>query len=152
MLVLEQEARYKHADWSQILYYLPEILDSYRGPRSPDQLRGEIQAAKEEVEPELENEEDEEAQEEIRGSIQQAWVTGVLWVQDEKTANTGEVLLLWLDEIGRVVREARVEIDKVTEWTGMFFKCADAETEWWRTADPGETYEGGTWPSYLARN
>lgn len=147
MLVLDQEARYRHADWSQILYYLPEILDSYRGPKSPDQLCGDIQAAKEEVEPELENEEDEEAQKEIRESIQQAWVSGFLWVQDEETAKTGEVLLLWLNKFGRVVREARVESDKVTEWTGMFLKCADAETEWWRTADISKTYGGGAWPS-----
>lgn len=143
VLVLDDEARYTYADWGQILYHLPEILDSSGGPQSPDKLCGKIQAAKEEVEPELENEEDEEAQQEIRESILQVWVTGVLWVQDEETGETGKVLLVWLDGFGRVVREVRVGSDEVCEWTGMFLKCADAESEWWMIADVGETYEGG---------
>lgn len=66
-----------------------------------------------------------------------------MWVQDEETGETGKVLLRWLDGFGRVVRVVRVESDEVSGWIGMFLKCADAESEWWRTADVGETYEGG---------
>lgn len=148
VLVLDDAARYEYADWSQVLYCLPEILDSMTcGPQSPDMRREEVREAKENVEQELEFEEDEEALEEIRESIQQAWVTGFLWVQDEETAETGEVLLVWLDEFGRVVREKRVKSDKLTDWLGMLVGGRDFDIEWWSTADVGEIYEGGAWPS-----
>jgi hypothetical protein len=41
-LVLDDEARYNYGDdWRQILYLLPEILDSARTPRNPQSLREE---------------------------------------------------------------------------------------------------------------
>lgn len=151
LLVLDDATRYKHADWSQVLYCLPEIVDSlHGGPKSPDRRRASIREAKEEVEPELENEEDEEARAEIRECIQQVWATGFLWVQDAETAETGEVLLVWLDEFGRVVRENRVDCKDPEELhckSGMLGDGRDSDLEWWSTAFVGETYEGGAWPS-----
>jgi hypothetical protein len=76
--------------------------------------------AKEELIPELENESDEEAQAEIRETIHQAWVTGIIWVQDGDTANSGEVLLAWLDKFGRSVRCTRVEYENVAYGDGMY--------------------------------
>lgn len=146
-LVLDDETRYSYGDdWRQILYLLPEILDSAGGPKNPDRFRESKQEAKEELEAELENEDDEDAQAEISETIHHAWVTGIVWVQDEETAKSGEALLVWLDEFGRSVRSTRVEYKNVAEWNGMFSANRDADTEWWQGAELGETYEGGAWP------
>jgi hypothetical protein len=146
-LVLDDKTRYNYGDdWRQILYLLPEILDSARNYRDPQSLREAKQGAKEELEPELENESDEEAQAEIRETIHHSWVTGTVWVQDEETADSGEVLLVWLDEFGRNVRCTRVEYEKVAYYSGMFVEHRDGVIEWWWQAELGEAYEGGAWP------
>ena len=144
-LVLNDAACYSYGhQWQQILRCVPEIVDSYLAPQDPDKHQARLQDAKDEVQSELENEEDEGARAEIREHVQHAWVTGCLWVQDEVTAETGEALLVWADEFGRVVKQNRIE--DVTLYNGMFDKHADAETEWWSTAEFGKTYEGGRWP------
>jgi hypothetical protein len=146
-LVLDEETKYNYDDdWRQILYLLPEILYTIGGTQDPQSLREAKQEAKEELEPELENEDDEEAQAEIRETIHRMWVTGIIWVQDEYTAESGKVLLAWLDEFGRSVRCTRIEYENVSEWTGMFMEHRDAEIEWWYYAEVGEAYEGGAWP------
>jgi hypothetical protein len=98
----------------------PEILYTIGGTQDPQSLREAKQEAKEELEPELENEDDKEAQAEIRETIHRLWVTGIIWVQDEYTAEFGKVLLAWLDEFGRSMRCTRIEYENVSEWTGMF--------------------------------
>jgi hypothetical protein len=144
-LVLDNETRYNYGDdWRQILYLLPEILGGC--PMDPQYLRESKQEAKEDLEPELENESDEEARAEIRETIHHEWVTGIVWVQDEETANSGEVLLVWLDEFGRSVRCTRVEYENVADWVGMFSENKYIYIEWWLYAELGEAYEGGAWP------
>ena len=144
-LVLHDRERYSYGPrWQQILHCIPELVDSYLGPRAPDRHQARVQDAKAEIQSELENEEDEEARAEIRERVRHAWVTGCFWVQDGVAAETGEALLVWVDEFGRVVRQNR--IGDLTLYNGMFDKHADGETEWWNTAEVGEAYEAGSWP------
>jgi hypothetical protein len=146
-LVLDCKDVYSYEDdWRQILYLLPELVDRGSG-RDSAEHRHQIDEAKEEVGPELENEEDEESKADIREWIHGAWVTGVLWVQDEDTAECGEVLLLWIDEFGRSVRANRLESDEIEYNWGLFHAGGrECDHPWWWEAEVGETYEHGAWP------
>ncbi|CAK4034223.1 Hypothetical predicted protein [Lecanosticta acicola] len=144
-LVLEDADRYaRFRGLQDALGCMPEIVDSFVGPQDPARHHSSIQDAKEEAAPQLENEDDEEAKEEIRMGMQHAWVTGVMWLEDKEAQETGEALLVWLDEFGRVVRKNRVQ--DITKWAAMFSRFADNETEWWNTAEAGSVYEAGNWP------
>lgn len=72
--------------------------------------------------------------------VQHTHATGVLWVQDMESAETGEVLLLWIDEKGQVIRSVRVPGDEINAWPNMFDMYADQECPWWQTALTGEAY------------
>ncbi|KAF1992250.1 hypothetical protein K402DRAFT_458687 [Aulographum hederae CBS 113979] len=160
-LTLNDEAQYDFGDdWSQILYRIPEILGSYSGGH-PDALRDAITEAKDEVRGWLAEFEAEtqasvklvnprrrselkkknaKERERLKQCVHHAYVQGVLWVHDTTTALTGELLFVWLDEVGRVIRKVRVLHSEASDLFGYFFKFADDESKWWEEADIGEAY------------
>lgn len=141
-LVLDDETRYVHEPWTAIFRHFPEAVESYVGCRGDHSKQ--IAEAKDAVQLDLEEAEDEEAKAEIRESIQHACVTGCLWVEDDESRETGEVQLIWLDEYGRIVRSNRV--GDVTEYVGMLLERKDDECDWWLSAEVGDSYEDGNWP------
>ncbi|MCJ1381094.1 hypothetical protein MMC17_004203 [Xylographa soralifera] len=149
VLVLNDRDLYNYDHgWSDLLTSIPEVLDSYTGPKDPVRIRQGIFDAKEEVAPEMEFS-GEDWQEDLRERVHHAYVTGALWVQDEESSRSGEMLLLWIDEYGRIVREHRVEAEQMDMYSGMWTIYADNEIEWWHQADVGEAYEHGKWPDEL---
>lgn len=54
--------------------------------------------------------------------------------------------LVWMDEYGRTVREARMGENDLDNICGRFHEASDMDTPWFNHADVGEAYEDGKWP------
>lgn len=143
-LILNDSNLYNYDDWTEILECFPDVLDSRVGPPNPERYHRCIAEEKELAENDMELYNQDEP-EEIRSQAHSAWVTGLLWVHDSKTTETGEMLLLWMDQYGRVVREVRMGADDIDEISGMFHLSRDIGSPWWNKADQGQEYEGGNW-------
>ena len=89
-------------------------------------MRQRISNAKEEVVPDMDFS-DQDWQEDLRARVHHSYVTGILWVQDEESSRSGEILLLWIDEYGRIVREYRVEAEQMNMYSGFWTEFADNE-------------------------
>ncbi|KAL1968161.1 hypothetical protein VTN77DRAFT_2292 [Rasamsonia byssochlamydoides] len=143
-LFLNDRTHYDYDDWHQLLTCIPEVLDSHMGPKRPAEYRQSIRGVKAEAKKDvMSNSED--MHEYIRASAHWAWVTGIIWVHDEKTTQSGEINLIWMDEFGRAVREARL-----SSWElhlGYDFPAPDMRNPWWTIAKEGGDYAEGKWPS-----
>lgn len=70
-------------------------------------------------------------------------VTGLCWIQDSRTVETGELLLVWLDGRGNAIRSTRVPWQFVDQWTGMFMEHIEDECDLWAQAVRGEPFRDG---------
>lgn len=52
--------------------------------------------------------------------LEHASIAGCLLVQDEKSTRTGKVLLMWVDDLGKVIRWNRMTIQETVDAGGMF--------------------------------
>lgn len=81
-----------------------------------------------------------------RSLIHPVYATGIIWVHDAETTESGEMPLVWMDEYGRTVREARMGENDLDNICGRFHEASDMDTPWFNHADVGEAYEDGKWP------
>lgn len=143
-LFLNDRSLYPYKDWRELLMCIPEILDSHIGSKNPWQYRQRINELKAEAMNDCKITSN-DLHEYIRADRHWAWVTGILWVQDTKTSQSGEVNLIWMDEYGRAVREARLGSSELA--LCFDFPSPDMRNAWWTIAKEGEAYEGGQWPA-----
>lgn len=141
-LFLNDRDLYAYKDWHELLTCIPEVLDSHMGPKMPWQYRQKINEVKTKAMNDCQMS-SEDMHEYIRADGHWAWVTGILWVHDKKTTQSGDINLIWMDEYGRAVREARLGSELALCFD---FPSPDMRNAWWTMAKEGEKYEGGQWP------
>ena len=76
----------------------------------------------------------------LQSDIQRACVVNYMIVEDEEALETGLVLLLFLDECGRVVRQFRLSASEAEQIGGGWLELCWDESYYWVEADLGEDY------------
>ncbi|THY52020.1 hypothetical protein D6C98_05425 [Aureobasidium pullulans] len=127
-------------DWFNVLLRIPEILDSYHGPKNGP-LHSSILRTFEEPETEVTDPKVADEADSYR-DLEHASITGCLWVQDEKSPRTGKVLLMWVDDLGKVIRWNRMTTQEIVDAGGMFAFGDGRELDgpMWEYAQYGHDY------------
>ncbi|KAL2061388.1 hypothetical protein VTL71DRAFT_7661 [Oculimacula yallundae] len=76
--------------------------------------------------------------------LHRAFVIGFIVVEDEESLRTGKVLVVFLDERGRSVREKRCDVDNVNGFCPLWDEGAEFDGGQWEDGTIGKDYlEGG---------
>ncbi len=71
-------------------------------------------------------------------------------VLDEEAFESGNMLLVWLDRLGRVVRSNRFDAQGAEEMYGLWFESAWHEIYEWQEGEIGEDYrDAGVWDGWV---
>lgn len=147
------------ADWRRIFDTIPELLDpssgdwEYYQQRQNEGLndlksfaRGGVSHAPSRL---LENlacfqgkELEEWVAKALQSSVHEACVVAWIVLEDEEALESKQVLLMFLDAYGRVVREKRVGVDEAEDMGGSWVRGSWHERDEWLEAELGEDYRG----------
>ena len=148
--ILDNAVLYDFGDgkWNQVFERVPALLSG-----QPD--RGAIRRAKRDALHDAEDEADvygdgTGSSEEVEGGPDWSYVqvvskVGFLFIADREAMRTGQVLLAWYDDCGRLVKQVRVEPEKVREVlegdrSGLLY---DIDSGLWASAEAGPAYVRG---------
>lgn len=157
--MFQDAGRYDYgAEWERVLTRMPEMLDPVG--RTPEQYAAEVKEALEEC---VRGEEEERQAVEDEGYDWEedgpSWMqlysayhyeakVGMIFVVDEETLSAvppaeGKALVVWYDDVGRVVRSVRLSAHETWDVEGLEETMAGAivEHDQWKRADPGEAYD-----------
>lgn len=130
-------------DWTRIFRRIPELADGQHGDF--EEYREAILEYQLEAVREFQEDEIEDLDEPDYSEAQHLAATTFLFVEDEDTFQTGLLLVIWLDDCGRVVRQARTRPDRADEILGLTAAGSVCDAcEAWLIGEIGEAYrEGG---------
>ena len=129
--------------WTRIFRRIPELADGQH--RIFNEHRRAILNYQLEAVREFQGDEIEDLDEPDYSEAQHLAATTFLFVEDEETFETGLLLVIWLDDCGRVVRQARTPPDRADEIFGLTADGSICDScEAWLVGEVGEAYlEGG---------
>ena len=84
------------------------------------------------------------------------WVCNLvnyLIIEDKQALESGKVLVVFVDDVGQVVRKNRVDAEEVMSLGGMWMHCAYDDLEIWMEGEVGADYVvgGARGPPYSSR-
>lgn len=138
-LVLNDESLYNFGDdWRHLFRRIPEVLDSYVGPKDPVTRRRALHRAEAY---EIDEQKDDDGvpdydDEPPQFDIDQASITGCLWIQDRECAETGKVMLAYIDDKGFLIRLNRIR--HAPNVSGLFEGARDLDSHLWSNAEYGD--------------
>lgn len=150
-------------EWQRVFNVLPELLDP-----TMDMLDADcVNQTKEDVMNEnfpsnierliatiRRNSPQERAEEEIfnvvHTPVQKAHVVNYLIIEDKQALESGKVLVVFVDDVGQVVRKNRVDVEEVEDLGGMWFQSAYDDVGIWMKGEVGADYvvSGARGPPY----
>ena len=153
-------------EWQKVFSVLPELLDSTPNSLDADyvnQIKEDV--TNEKFPPHIEqliantrrNLPQERAEEEIfnivHTPVQKAHVVNYLVIEDKQALESGKVLVVFVDDVGQVVRKNRVDAEEVMSLGGMWMHCAYDDLEIWMEGEVGADYVvgGARGPPYSSR-
>lgn len=146
--ILDDSSLYNYgSDWSRIFVRVPEVAQGMMGPigeGSIKEVEHMVKDAQIEAVREFEEDEIEELQEPDYTKMQSLCVTNFLFVEDEEALNTGKVLIVWLDERGRIIRQCRIVPQDMEGPLGIQHSPAGYESSpAWLCGEVGVAYRRG---------
>ena len=155
--ILDDSADYNFNDqWEKVLHVLPEIVSSRPDNFSSDRLkhalvelnafrRGGVDQAPQSLLQYLTTFSRDELQETLGqillSNFHERCVATCLIVEDRQALESGEILLLFLDFEGNVVRKSRIDMTETPQVSGAWARpCWDESTEW-EEAEISEQYQ-----------
>ena len=145
--VLDDSSLYDYgSDWLRIFVRIPELPQGY-GPRGESAVTGYHKAIREaqvEAIREFGEDEIEDLEEPDYTDMQSRCVTNFFFVEDEESLHTGKVLIVWLDECGRTIRQCRILPADASDVVGIqyspgLFECLPQ----WLDGEVGAAYLTG---------
>jgi len=143
-------------EWQKVFSVLPELLDPTESVLDTDSVNQmKEDAMNEKFPPHIEqfianirrNLPQERAEEEIfdivHSPVQKAYVANYLVIEDKQALESGEVLVVYVDDVGQVVRKNRVDVREVESLGGMWMQWAYDDVEIWMEGEVGVDYVVG---------
>ncbi|OCK94862.1 uncharacterized protein K441DRAFT_659292, partial [Cenococcum geophilum 1.58] len=137
-------------EWQRVFSVLPELLDPAGGMLDADDVNEmKEDAMNEKFPPHIEqhianirrNLPQERAEEEIfditHAPVQKAYVVNYLVIEDKQALESGKMLVVFVDDVGQVVRKNRVDGWEVDSLGGMWMQCAYDDVEPWMKGEVG---------------
>ena len=169
--MLDDSACYNFEDrWEKVLHVLPEIVSSRTKNFTSEELvealgnlnafrSGGVDQAPRQILQNLATVSGEELNalvgQILLSMVHKECVATCLIVEDKQALQSGEILLLYLDFQGDVVRKLRLHVDYSSQVSGAWARSSWYETLEWEEAEIGENYrEGETkrWARLLETN
>lgn len=79
----------------------------------------------------------------LQSDVHKASVVAAIVLEDEEALETGNVAVMFLDALGRVVRMKRVGVGEAQQMGGSWLDGSWDETAEWEEGDCGQDYEAG---------
>jgi len=143
-------------EWQKVFSVLPELLDPTNNMLDTDwvnQMKEDVMNEK--FPPQIEqliatirrNLPQERVEEEIfnivHSPVQKAHVVNYLVIEDKQALESGEMLVVFVDDVGQVVRKNRMDGWEVDSLGGMWMQCAYDDVEIWMEGEVGVDYVVG---------
>ena len=147
--LLDDQTLYDYGDdWTRIFRRLPELVKGDH--RSFDDHKQAIRDAQVKAIREFENNRDEDIKEPSYNIVHIMCQTNHLFIEDAEALRTGSLLVVWLDDCGRVVRQGRCPADELQDLSALQTKGAVYDCfQPWMTGEIGEAYRDGRLPYSL---
>ena len=146
-VLFDNARRYNYGPggWQKIFTRIPQLVDNSHPPEELERRKAEAleEAQYAEDNPSLNTYSEAEESDWILIYSSLHWLSaaGVIFVVDEEAIETGEVLLAWYDDCGRVVRSCRVK-DTVM-LLGILIQGAGSDLGYWGNGEIGDDYDLG---------
>lgn len=147
--LLDDQSLYGYGDdWTRIFRRLPELVkgDHTSLNDQPKIIRdAQIKAVRA-----FEKEKLEGLKEPDSSFVHIMCASSYFFIEDAEALRTGSLLVVWLDDCGRVVRQGRCPADELTDISALETKGAVYDCfEPWMTGEIGEAYRDGQLPCIL---
>lgn len=143
-------------EWQKVFSVLPELLDPTANKLDTDWVNQEKEDVMNEKFPlHIEqliakirrNLPQERAEKEIfdivHTPVQKSYVVNYLVIEDKQALESGKVLVVFVDDMGQVVRKNRVDVEEVDSLGGMWMQCAYDDLDIWMEGEVGVDYVVG---------
>lgn len=144
--------------WQQFFLHIPQLLEmSSEYARSwleerhnclRDARQAQINGSDENTEDVADEDEEDEDEEEHAwqwNDFHRAAQVGALFVVDREALDTERILVVWYDDLGRVVRQSRQEPYECSSIVGLMLMDKVWEHTYWVEAEFGTDYEVSKW-------
>lgn len=144
-VLFDDVTRYNYGpEWQKIFTRVPELVETDRPPEELEREKAEAieeaHYAEDHPSENMYSESDESDWELHWSGFHRSCVVGVMFVADKKAIKTGEVLLAWYDDCGRIVRSGRVKDTSDVLYLLMLDKIVSGP---WECSEIGEDYDLG---------
>lgn len=133
--------------WQEIFGFYPELVQNRRAQSNPQDLQDRVDELRDELGETIGSSFEESYytdpqvfQQDLDAFVQYEAVTGIFWLQDASSEQDGKVALIWIDDMGRVVRQARMTPEDAFMFAGIVLNHAENETSVWVEAKQGDAY------------